>query len=77
MQNKLEHERQTADTYARGQMSQLQDLTEQMRNLEFSLENSRIRAEDFEERYIKYRKEGARVKEEAKCAYERQRQTET
>ena len=51
MQNKIEKERVSADTACREQASQNEDLIEQMRNLEFSLENSRIRASDFEERY--------------------------
>lgn len=73
MQNKLEHERQSADKLAREQMSETEDLIEKVRNLEFSLENSRTRAQDFEERYNMFRVENTRVKEEAKAAYERQR----
>ena len=71
MQNKIERERVSSDTTAREQASQIEDLTEKMRNLEFSLENSRIRASDFEERYNQYRKEIQRVKDEAKNSYER------
>ena len=66
----------SADLAAREQTSQIEDLIEKIRNLEFSLENSRIRASDFEERYNQYRKEIQRVKDEAKNSYERQRTTE-
>ena len=77
MQSRIEKERLTADLAAREQASQIEDLIEKIRNLEFSLENSRIRASDFEERYDQYRKEIQRVKDEAKNSYERQRTTET
>ena len=77
MQSRIEKERLTADLAAREQTSQIEDLIEKIRNLEFSLENSRIRASDFEERYDQYRKEIQRVKDEAKNSYERQRTTET
>ena len=60
----------------REQQSQIHDLIEKVRNLEFSLESSKDRANDFEERYNQHRKEAQRTKEEAKSAYERQRQTE-
>ena len=66
----------SADLAVREQNSQIEELTEKIRNLEFSLENSRIRASDFEERYGQYRKEIQRVKDEAKNSYERQRTTE-
>ena len=56
-QNKIEKERMSSDTAVREQESQIEDLIEKIRNLEFSLENSRIRASDFEERYNQYRKE--------------------
>ena len=59
------------DLATREQASQIEDLIEKIRNLEFSLENSRIRASDFEERYNQYRKEIQRVKDEAKNSYER------
>ena len=57
MQSKIEKERMAADLATREQASQIEDLIEKIRNLEFSLENSRIRASDFEERYNQYRKE--------------------
>ena len=47
MQSRIEKERLTADLAAREQASQIEDLIEKIRNLEFSLENSRIRASDF------------------------------
>jgi len=51
MQDKLEAERLKADAEARSALDQIEDLTEKVRNLEFTLENSRTRAQDFEERY--------------------------
>ena len=75
-QVKLESERHAADQQMREQQSQIHDLIEKVRNLEFSLESSKDRANDFEERYNQHRKEAQRTKEEAKSAYERQRQTE-
>ena len=44
MQDKLEIERQKADQEARSQREEIEEITEKARNLEFSLENSRIRA---------------------------------
>ena len=73
MAEKLEAERQKADLESRAQREEIEEITEKVRNLEFSLESSRIRADDFEERYTQYRKEIQRVKEDAKDAYERQR----
>ena len=57
MSNKIEQERQNSDLLQRESASQLEEQIEKVRNLEFSLENSRIRARDFEERYNQYRKE--------------------
>ena len=51
MQSKIEKERMGSDLAVREKASQIEDLTEKIRNLEFLLENSRIRASDFEERY--------------------------
>ena len=73
MEEKLERERQKADGELRAQLDQIEELTEKIRNSEFSLEASRTRAQDFEDRYTQYRKEIQRVKEDAKDAYERQR----
>ena len=44
MQEKVERERQQSDVAYRQQTSQMQDMIEKVRNLEFSLESSRIRA---------------------------------
>ena len=44
MQDKLESERQKADQEARSQREEIEEITEKARNLEFSLESSRIRA---------------------------------
>ena len=76
MQDKLELEKKRADCDQRAQLSQIEELTEKVRNQDFLLEASRTRSKDFEERYTQYRKEIMRVKEEAKDAQERQRQTE-
>ena len=76
-QNKIENERQGSDNQSREQASKIEDLIEKCRNVEFSLENSRIRAQDFEERYNQCRKEIQRVTGDAKDAYERQRSSET
>mmetsp|Transcript_27878 Transcript_27878/g.34610 ORF Transcript_27878/g.34610 Transcript_27878/m.34610 type:complete len:85 (+) Transcript_27878:4463-4717(+) len=51
LQYKLENERLKSDSEKRSQQGEVEDLIEKVRNLEFSLESSRIKAQDFEERY--------------------------
>ena len=74
---KIEKERLSSDTKAKEQSQTVEDLTEQVRNLEFSLTSSQDRARDFEAKYMQFRQEIQRVKQEEKDAKERQIQSET
>ena len=52
---KIEKERLGFDAGAKEQAQQIEALTEQVRNLEFSLASSQDRAKDFEAKYTQFR----------------------
>ena len=52
---KIEKERVGYDSSAKEQAQTIEGLTEQVRNLEFSLTSSQDRANNFEEKYMRFR----------------------